>query len=414
MRTPDQCVILIGGLGTRLLERTAPTPKPLLRVGNRPFLDYLLAEAARFGFRQILLLAGYRADSVRRYLSDSNVGDRLGLNITLLVEPERAGTGGALWHARDHLQKCFYLLNGDSWFDFNWLALTQVEGPSAAVGTIALRWLSEPGRYGAVELDGSIVRRFADHAEPGHSGYSNAGVYLFSRDIVDHLLPKCSLEKDTFPKLARMGCLCASGFLGRFIDIGIPADFEKAGSSVPWWPRRPAAFLDRDGTLNVDTGYVHSPDSFRWLPGAPGAVKSLNDAGVYVFVVTNQAGVARGLYAESEVFELHDWMQSELRDLGAHIDDFRFCPYHPEGSVESYRRDDPWRKPKPGMLYDLMQHWPVDPALSAVIGDKDSDIEAGHVLGIRGIKLKEGNIEAAVDELLKYTQQPGNPDRSQS
>jgi D-glycero-D-manno-heptose 1,7-bisphosphate phosphatase len=95
-------------------------------------------------------------------------------------------------------------------------------------------------------------------------------------------------------------------------------------------PLRPAVFFDRDGTLNEDWGYVHRFEDFRWLPGARDAIRRLNAAGVYVFVVTNQSGVARGLFGEDAVTALHARMREELREIGAAIDDFRYCPHHPD------------------------------------------------------------------------------------
>src|SRR3954471_4575031 len=94
---------------------------------------------------------------------------------------------------------------------------------------------------------------------------------------------------------------------------------------------RPAAFLDRDGVLNHDRNYVHTPEEFEWISGAQAAIKRMNDAGYYVIVVTNQSGVARGLYEEAAIHRLHHWMNEELAKTGAHIDAFYYCPYHPEG-----------------------------------------------------------------------------------
>jgi D-glycero-D-manno-heptose 1,7-bisphosphate phosphatase len=400
-RAPEQCVILVGGLGTRLAELTATTPKPLLKVGDRPFLEFLLREAARFGFRRILLLAGWRGEQVEAYLETSGAVRALGLEISVAVESEPAGTGGALWLARDALDEWFYLVNGDSWFDFNWLALLTVDGAVAATATMALRSTKHPERYGAVETNGSLVRRFRERpsATLGPSQV-NAGVYFVSRRIVEQLSARCSLERDGFAKLASAGLLRAGVYPGRFIDIGVPEDYAGAQSLIPTWPTRPAVFLDRDGTINEDTGYVHTTEGFRWLPGATSALRRLNDAGYYVFVVTNQAGVARGFYDEAQVVALHAWMQSKLRVAGAHIDDFRYCPHHPDGVVEAYRGQHAWRKPSPGMLLDLMQAWPIDVERSVMIGDQLSDIDAGRAAGVRPILVGAGGLAGAVSELL--------------
>jgi len=399
-RAPEQCVILIGGLGTRLGELTAATPKPLLQVGGRPFLEYMLREAARFGFRRILLLAGWRCEQVEAYLETSGIGLALGLEINVAVESEPAGTGGALWLARDALDEWFYLVNGDSWFDFNWLSLLTVDGAATATATIALRGTEDPGRYGTVETAGSLVRRFRERPYAGGPSQVNAGVYLVSRRIVDQLSAPCSLERDGFAKLADTGQLRAKAYQGRFIDIGVPEDFARAQHLLPAWRIRPAVFLDRDGTINEDTGYVHTVEGFRWLPGAESAVRRLNDAGYYVFVVTNQAGIARGLYRETDVTSLHTWMQAALRAQGAHIDDFRYCPHHPDGVIEAYRRTHDWRKPSPGMLLDLIEAWPIDIGRSVMIGDQPSDIDAGRAAGVRAMLVGPDGLAGAVSQLL--------------
>ena len=158
--------------------------------------------------------------------------------------------------------------------------------------------------------------------------------------------------------------------------------------------RRPAAFLDRDGVLNHDTGYVYRPDQFEWILGAREAVKRLNDDGYYTFVVTNQAGVAHGLYEEADIHRLHEWVNAELRRSGARIDAFFHCPYHPEGKVEAYRRASDVRKPGPGMLLRARAEWPVDWSRSFLIGDRDSDIAAATAAGIPGHKFGGGDLLA--------------------
>lgn len=148
---------------------------------------------------------------------------------------------------------------------------------------------------------------------------------------------------------------------------------------------RPAAFLDRDGVLNVDTEYTHRIDELEWIPGAQQAVKLLNDAGYHVLVVTNQSGVARGFYEESAIDIFHQHMQQELARHGAHIDAFYYCPHHPDGTVKAFKLTCLCRKPGVGMLEQAARDFAIDRAPSFMIGDRPGDMEAAAAFGIRGL-----------------------------
>jgi D,D-heptose 1,7-bisphosphate phosphatase len=386
--TVTQAVCLVGGRGTRLGALTDHTPKPMLSVGGQPFLDYLVHEARRFGLQKLLLLTGYRFEEIAERYAGRSFG---ALSVDVVVEPSPAGTAGALANAIEHLDETFFLLNGDSFFGFNWLNLARAleYGDWMIHATLARGIVGS--RYGRVELAGDRICGFqpqGDNSQP-----INAGIYLVRRAVLDLIVTTpCSLEHEILPTLATRGQLLGSAAEGPFIDIGIPDDFTRAQTLMPAYMRRPAAFLDRDGVLNRDDGYVHRPDQFVWIEGAIDAVRWLNDAGYYVFVVTNQAGVAHGYYAEQDVHDLHAWMQSELQRHGAHIDAFEHCPYHPEGAVDRYRRVSDFRKPGPAMIVKLQKDWTTDTAGSLMVGDRDIDMQAARAAGITGHKFSGGNL----------------------
>jgi len=386
--SPRQVVCLVGGRGSRLGPLTELTPKPLLKAAGHPFLDYLIHDAQRFGCEHMLLLAGHNAAEVTTRYSGKRVG---GLSIEVIVEAAPAGTAGALANAARALAPEFFLINGDSFFDFNWLALAPAMHRDDWTIHLALARGVDGDRYGRVETSGERVRTFL----PGGKSNLpiNAGIYLVRRRILERIkeIP-CSLETQILPALAEDSELIGHEAGGSFIDIGVPEDFARAQTAMPKFMKRPAVFLDRDGVLNQDDNYVHRPDQVRWIDGAIDAIRWLNDAGYYVFVVTNQAGIARGYYSEENVRVLHGWMQNEMRRSGAHIDSFEYCPYHPDGSNEHYRRLSTLRKPAPGMLLKLQREWGADMASSFMIGDRETDMQAAAAAGIPGYMFTGGNL----------------------
>lgn len=160
---------------------------------------------------------------------------------------------------------------------------------------------------------------------------------------------------------------------------------------------RAAAFLDRDGVINVDTGYPHRPDELRFTPTAIEGIRLLNTNGWLAIVVSNQSGVARGLFGTAEVEAFHAHIQSELARAGAQIDAFYYCPYHPDGSVAEWAIAHEDRKPGAGMLLRAMRDWPIDRDASVLIGDKDSDMAAARRAGVKGIRVESDICDLAAE-----------------
>jgi D-glycero-D-manno-heptose 1,7-bisphosphate phosphatase len=401
--TIRQCAVLAGGLGTRLGALTADTPKPILPCGDRPFLAWLLRELTRFGVSEFLLLTGHLSAKVEESLRAIEARLPLAARLVVSVEPFRAGTGGAVFQARDRLDDRFLLVNGDSLLDCNLAALlaASAQDEAGVAGRVVLRPMRDASRYGVVELEGDRLTAFRPRPPPGSPGLINAGIYLFNHTLMDSLAPQCSLEGDILPGLAAAGRLRGLPAAGYFRDIGVPEDLARARTELPAMLRRRALFLDRDGVLNVDHGWVGTRERFEWVPGAIEAVRLAAEAGWHVFVVTNQSGVARGFYDEATLRSLHAWMTEEIRRNGGTIDDIRYCPFHEDAPLPAYRRASDWRKPAPGMILDLIARWELDPARCVLIGDQPRDMAAAAAAGVAGHLFPGGDLASFVKPILQ-------------
>lgn len=171
----------------------------------------------------------------------------------------------------------------------------------------------------------------------------------------------------------------------------------------------PAAFLDRDGVINFDAGYVHDWSEFRFLPGVVDALSQLQTLGYRLIVITNQSGIARGMYTEAAYKALTAHLKDALREHGVMLAQVYHCPHHPDGKVSEYRRDCDCRKPSIGMIEQALSDFDIDMANSLLVGDKPSDIEAGIAAGIgrrflvrcngEGERPAHGRADASFDDL---------------
>ena len=157
---------------------------------------------------------------------------------------------------------------------------------------------------------------------------------------------------------------------------------------------QPALFLDRDGVINIERAYVHRREEFDFIDGIFDLCRHARRQGFLLFVVTNQAGIARGYYSEDEFLALTQWMRSRFADEGAPLDEVYYCPYHAEHGLGRYKIDSPMRKPAPGMILKAATDFAVDLPGSVLVGDMETDIQAGVAAGV-GVNLLYRPSEAA-------------------
>lgn len=233
-----QVVILAGGKGTRLGELTKQTPKPLLPVDNKPFLEYLIWNLVGYGVTDIVITTGYLSEQFKNIQSCTR---GISCEIRCIQEQSPLGTGGCLKPLEDELDESFFVVNGDSIFDFNLYKLgNMLSSDPKVMAAMGLRRVDDVTRYGNVMLNGAYIQAFLekDSANCG-PGLVNGGIYAMRKDILNRIPNgKVSLEESVFPCLARDGLLAGDEGSGFFLDIGVPESYDAAQKLVPEWKRK--------------------------------------------------------------------------------------------------------------------------------------------------------------------------------
>jgi dTDP-glucose pyrophosphorylase/histidinol phosphatase-like enzyme len=400
-----QAVILAGGKGTRLGEITRAVPKPMLPIaGDKPFLDYLLEMIERHGYQDILLLGGYLGEVLEAAYDGRRIGDA---TIRVLREPVPLGTAGALTVAREALDPCFLMMNGDAFFDINLRALEQASDQSGAMATLALRSVPDAARYGRViEEQGNVVAFLEKDLNRPGPGVINGGVYVLKREILDLIHnPPCSLEQDVFPVLVERGQIRGCEFDGYFLDVGLPETLEQGHLELPRVRVRPAAFLDRKALVNSGEGDSFSPEAFQWRRGAVEAIRLLNNHGHYVFVISNPSGSAHRTRSPGDARRLNTAMQERLAREAAHVDRFYAELEFPADIASGRAIDAGKQKPDASLLHEAMNEWPIIGERSFFIGMSSNDIEAARSAVISWHVLNGGDLARLVHSLLGQTAQ---------
>lgn len=395
-----QALILAGGKGTRLGEITQNIPKPMLPIAGRPFLDYLLEMIERHGYQDIILLGGYLGEILEAAYDGRRIGEA---SIRVMGEKAPLGTAGALTVAHEKLDPRFLMMNGDAFFDINLRALEQASRQSGAMATLALRSVDDAARYGRViEEEGRIVAFMEKDPSRRGPGVINGGIYVLKREILDlvHELP-CSLEQDVFPALVKRGDISGKEFDGYFLDIGLPETLEQGRRELPKARRRPAAIFDRSVLITLAKG---DPEAFQWRKGALEAIRTLNDRGYYVLVISHRPG---GAGTAGNLRRLNSAMQQQLAAEGAHVDRLYGEPDYATGFARGQTIEGAKHKPGSSLFSEAMNAWPIVGERSFFICSTRGDIEAAQSAGISGHLYDGGDLARLVQSLLAFRSAQG-------
>lgn len=397
-----QVVILAGGKGTRLRERTADLPKPMVEVGGKPLIEHQILLARKHGFTQFLLLTGFGSDHIERHFGD---GSRWSVRIRYRRDSQPLGTAGAVLKAFDELEETFFVLYGDTMLNVDLGRMAQAHGNSASV-SLLVHPNDHPHDSDLVELDAQN-RIVALHSYPHPDGRCfanlvNAALYVISKESlkawrsrVNSASESIDFAKHLFPEMARRGAVLHGYRSREYIrDAGTPCRLDRVRSDYAAGRIQngsletplPAVFLDRDGTLNVDRCWLNSPDQIDLLPGAAASVRAINESGRLAVVITNQPVIARGECTEAQMAQIHNRLEWLLGESHAFVDAIYHCPHHPDKGFPGERSDLKFacecRKPATGLFELAAKELNIDRARSWMIGDSRADIEAARKFGI--------------------------------
>lgn len=378
MNTMREAIVLAGGFGTRLRHVVPDVCKPMAPVAGRPFLRFILDQLADAGFSHVIIADGYKRDQIEHFFGSFYRG----IDIEYSPEDTPLLTGGAVKRA---LSKCkndwVFVLNGDTYCDVDFakleLGASNVAGSVSALITVVR--MHNFDRYGTISFaENGLIAGFAEK-KPTRDGLINAGVYLINRFCLDEMGQVFSLERDYFERVVESGNL--KGYLssGFFLDIGTPQDYNRAQTALrPLIKKWKLAMFDRDGTINLDTGHPFDPDSIELLPEGIERLRQFTEKEDYkVVVITNQAGIAKGLYSVNQMHAFNARLSKMVEAYGCHIDAFYYCPHHP-----SFTGECKCRKPKPGMLIAAMSDFESSPGDCVMFGDNETDRQAAEACGV--------------------------------
>jgi D,D-heptose 1,7-bisphosphate phosphatase len=394
-------------MGSRLASRSQGLPKPLVPVDGKPLLAYQLELLASQGCDEVVLLCGFGAAAIREWCGH---GERWGLRLRCIEESQALGTAGAVIAALAELPEEFFVLYGDTMLNVDLARMGRAHAASGGEATLFLHPNEHPEDSDLVESD-EEGRILAIHGYPHPEGallpnQVNAALYVIERRLLEGIaVPEKPLDfaKTVFPALLREGVHLHGYRSGEYIkDAGTPKRLDRVEADVRSGAvargslavRRPAVFLDRDGTINAEIGFLTKPEQLELLPGAAEAVRLIKEAGYRVVVTTNQPVIARGECTTAELLRIHDKLEMELSRAGAFLDGIYHCPHHPDkgfaGERTELKMDCECRKPGHGMLLQAAGELNLDLAASWMIGDRTGDIQAGANAGVRTILVRTG------------------------
>ena len=427
MKNNIKAVIMEDGKGTRISSINSEVPKPMIKLLDKPILEYEIESLKRQGINDITLVIGYLGSQIKDYFGN---GSSFGVNISYIEEKEPLGTAGALFYLKNKIKDDFLLLNGDTLFDINIEKFYLAHKKNNCLVTILTHPNSHPYDSGVIVADSNnkVTKWMTKEEErKWYKNRVNAGIHFISYKLPSRFneVKKTDLDRDILKPLINEKELFVYDTPEYIMDMGTPERYyqviDDIKNDVPkkrnLSNKQKAIFLDRDGTINKYVGFLRNIDDFELLPDVVQTIKLIHQNNYLAIVITNQPVIARGEVTYKELDEIHNKMETLLGMEGAYLDGIYFCPHHPDsgfdGEIKELKFDCECRKPKPGMIFKAANDFNIDLTKSWFIGDGDNDIECGINANIKtclinnkGSKAKPNiicdNLLDAVNKIIHY------------
>jgi len=403
-----EVLILAGGFGTRMSKDFPNTPKPLVPVCGSPILEYQIKECKKYGFKDILILLHFNASKIIDYIGD---GSKYGLNISYRIESEPLGTGGAAVQVIELMAKTFLVLYADIYMNINIKKFKDFHKLNNSDVSIVVHPNSHPHDSDLVIVDKfNKVRDFKTHPhrkEELLNNLVNAAMYFFEKKALanlDQTSKKYDIAQDLFPMLLEMKTsIFAYSTVEYLKDMGTPERLKSVENDIKNGivearsdtNERSSIFIDRDGTINKEKGFIDSVSKLELIPGSSEAILNINKSKYLAICITNQPVIARGECDLEELDNIHKKLDTLLGRDGAYLDSLYFCPHHPDagfkGEIKEFKKICKCRKPNTGMILKSKSKFNIRIEDSWMIGDRTGDIELADRLDLFSVLVLSGN-----------------------
>ncbi len=366
IKKPNQAVILAGGLGSRIYPLTKLIPKPMIDINGYPFIYYLIEKLENFGFREVLILVGYKKEKFDNLLS---VCKNFKINIKLVYSPPNYNTGARIKAAYPYIEENFFLLYGDNFLPFNFSKIWKNYIKNKVDNQMIVYRNDDNFSSSNIKLDKNNIVIDYDSLRNKRYNYVNIGFFILKKKSISNISGNlnCKFEDEVLKKLIKKKKISAYITDHRYYSL---TNLDRYFVTNNFFRNRyDFIFLDRDGVLNIKPKkgkYVTNLKEFKWRPGSIKALKFLGKKNKRIIIVSNQAGISLKKINLEELNKINDYIKKKSLELGANIEDIIFCPHHWDDNCLC-------RKPKSGMFYTAQKNYNIDLTSSIFIGDQKTD-----------------------------------------